>query len=79
MIDEKKILNCNADESNSFYGNQGALKCMHEEGELAILELQYLKGTQSFQVFVGYLALGLLRLCTHSQLHDSHIKHLHSS
>lgn len=37
-------INCNADASNRFYGNRGALRCLHEEGDVAILELQYLRG-----------------------------------
>lgn len=37
-------INCNADTSNRFYGNRGALRCLHEEGDVAILELQYLRG-----------------------------------
>lgn len=36
-------INCNADVSNRFYGNRGALRCLHEEGDVAILELQYLR------------------------------------
>lgn len=44
MMDKNITLNCNADASNSFYGNRGALKCLQEAGEVAILELQYLKG-----------------------------------
>jgi hypothetical protein len=36
-------INCNADASNRFYGNRGALRCLHEEGDVAILELQYLR------------------------------------
>lgn len=37
-------LNCNADTTNRFYGNLGALRCLQEEGDVAILELQNLKG-----------------------------------
>ncbi|XP_037032135.1 transferrin-like [Bradysia coprophila] len=36
-------INCNADATNRFYGNRGALRCLHEEGDVAILELQYLR------------------------------------
>lgn len=37
-------IDCNADVSNRFYGNRGALRCLNEEGDVAILELQYLRG-----------------------------------
>ncbi|KAJ6648602.1 Transferrin [Pseudolycoriella hygida] len=36
-------INCNADATNRFYGNRGALKCLSEDGDVAILELQYLR------------------------------------
>ncbi|XP_059607421.1 transferrin-like [Phlebotomus argentipes] len=35
--------NCNPDATNRFYGNQGALRCLAEVGDIAVLELQYLK------------------------------------
>lgn len=34
---------CNADLTNQYYGNRGALRCLSEEGEVAILERQYLQ------------------------------------
>lgn len=40
---ENKI-DCTAAPTNGFYGNQGALQCLHEAGDVAILELQYLNG-----------------------------------
>lgn len=44
-VEERSIrLNCNADTTNRFYGNLGALRCLQEEGDVAILELQYLQG-----------------------------------
>lgn len=55
-------LNCIADESNSFYGNQGALKCLREAGDVAILELQYLKGTPNTKVKRIELIIYLLQL-----------------
>lgn len=33
---------CNADTTNQFYGNRGALRCLSEVGDVAILERQYL-------------------------------------
>lgn len=33
---------CNADLSNQYYGNQGALRCLSKDGDVAILERQYL-------------------------------------
>lgn len=39
-------INCNADATNRFYGNKGALRCLNEEGDVAFLELQYLRGLQ---------------------------------
>lgn len=41
-------LNCNADLTNRFYGNRGALQCLTDAGEVAVLELQYLKGRTRF-------------------------------
>lgn len=35
--------NCNADATNRYYGNQGALRCLAEVGDVAVVELQYLK------------------------------------
>lgn len=46
------VLNCNADTTNRFYGNLGALRCLHEEGDVAILELQYLQRKQPPQLIV---------------------------
>lgn len=44
-VEERSFrLNCNADTTNRFYGNLGALRCLQEEGDVAILELQYLQG-----------------------------------
>lgn len=37
-------MNCNADPSNGYYGNQGALNCLREDGDVAVLEVQYLRG-----------------------------------
>lgn len=36
---------CQADVTNGYYGNRGALQCLADVGDVAILELQYLKGT----------------------------------
>lgn len=36
--------NCKADQTNGYYGNQGALQCLRESGDVAILEAQYLNG-----------------------------------
>lgn len=36
--------NCNADPTNGYYGNQGALQCLRESGDVAVLEAQYLNG-----------------------------------
>ena len=44
-------INCNADATNRFYGNKGALQCLSEEGDVAILELQYLKCEYSAYFF----------------------------
>lgn len=33
---------CSSDRSNQYYGNQGALRCLSEIGDVAILERQYL-------------------------------------
>uniref|UniRef100_A0A1L8DJ83 Putative transferrin n=2 Tax=Nyssomyia neivai TaxID=330878 RepID=A0A1L8DJ83_9DIPT len=35
--------NCNPDSTNRYYGNQGALRCLAEVGDVAVLELQYLR------------------------------------
>ncbi|GAB0090184.1 Transferrin [Sergentomyia squamirostris] len=35
--------NCNPDSTNRYYGNQGALRCLAEVGDVAVIELQYLK------------------------------------
>uniref|UniRef100_A0A1B0DLF5 Transferrin-like domain-containing protein n=1 Tax=Phlebotomus papatasi TaxID=29031 RepID=A0A1B0DLF5_PHLPP len=35
--------NCNADGTNRYFGNQGALRCLAEVGDVAVVELQYLK------------------------------------
>uniref|UniRef100_A0A7G3B0J1 Putative transferrin n=1 Tax=Lutzomyia longipalpis TaxID=7200 RepID=A0A7G3B0J1_LUTLO len=35
--------NCNADTTNRYFGNQGALRCLAEVGDVAVLELQYLR------------------------------------
>lgn len=43
-IQTKKELNCNADPTNNFYGNRGALLCLRDEGDVAILEAQDLQG-----------------------------------
>lgn len=40
----KKEFNCNADPTNNFYGNRGALLCLRDEGDVAILEAQNLQG-----------------------------------
>lgn len=40
-----KQINCNANPTNGFYGNQGALLCLRDEGDVAILERQYLHGS----------------------------------
>lgn len=36
--------NCQADTTNRFYSNKGALNCLNEMGDVAILELQNLSG-----------------------------------
>lgn len=47
--DERNFkINCNADATNRFYGNLGALRCLSEEGDVAVLELQYLRRTLLF-------------------------------
>lgn len=43
VSDESKM-NCNADSTNSYYGNQGALLCLRDDGDVAILERQFLNG-----------------------------------
>lgn len=48
-------INCNADESNRFYGNRGALRCLHEHGDVAIVELQYLKGNKLLNYILFFL------------------------
>lgn len=46
-----KELNCNADLSNGYYGNQGALNCLREVGDVAVLEGQFLRRTWSLPFF----------------------------
>lgn len=44
---------CSADDENPYYGNDGALKCLNEGGDVAILELQSLKG--NLRIFFKFL------------------------
>jgi hypothetical protein len=37
------MINCFADTTNRFYGNRGALACLNEVGDVAVVELQKLK------------------------------------
>lgn len=39
-------INCVADSANRYYGTRGALRCLSEAGDVAILERQYLTGMQ---------------------------------
>ncbi|XP_055312827.1 transferrin-like [Sitodiplosis mosellana] len=43
VLNDDTKLNCNADRTNSFYGDQGALFCLHTKGDVAILGLKDLK------------------------------------
>lgn len=73
-------MNCNADETNSFYGNRGALKCLHETGDVAILELQYLNGmklilffhyTFQYAFFLSYLFRIIIGIAKNSAITKS--------
>lgn len=44
LITRNSEVNCAADKTNRFYGNVGALQCLNEAGDVAVLELQYLLG-----------------------------------
>lgn len=37
-------INCVAEPANRYYGTRGALRCLNEVGDVAILESQYLNG-----------------------------------
>lgn len=50
-------LNCNADATNRFYGNRGALQCLTDAGDVAVLELQYLKGFFHFFLYIYIICL----------------------
>lgn len=43
-IDITTNTNCLADTTNRFYSNKGALNCLNEMGDVAIIELQNLSG-----------------------------------
>lgn len=43
-LNNQTKLNCNADFTNSFYGDRGALFCLHNKGDVAILDLQNIYG-----------------------------------
>lgn len=47
-LNQEIQLNCNADSSNSFFGNRGALFCLAHKGDVAILRLNDLKGLRFF-------------------------------
>lgn len=38
------VLDCNAEQTNRFYGDLGALYCLHTKGDVAILGLKDLNG-----------------------------------
>lgn len=40
---------CSADVTNRYFGNRGALQCLSEIGEVAVLEVQYLNGKEDGQ------------------------------
>lgn len=44
VLNAEAKLNCNADQTNSFYGNRGALFCLLNKGDVAILGLRDLNG-----------------------------------
>lgn len=43
--------NCLADTTNRFYSNKGALNCLNEMGDVAIVELQNLSGNLIFFIY----------------------------
>lgn len=45
VLNNETKLNCNADRTNSFYGDLGALFCLHARGDVAILGLKDLYGS----------------------------------
>lgn len=44
VLNTETKLNCNAEQKNSFYGNRGALFCLRNKGDVAILGLRDLIG-----------------------------------
>lgn len=44
MVGSGDKINCVAEPANRYYGTRGALRCLSEVGDVAILESQYLNG-----------------------------------
>lgn len=44
MVGNGDKINCVAEAANRYYGTRGALRCLSEVGDVAILESQYLNG-----------------------------------